>query len=118
MSVDKDYVQIAMSNLNNEKASPELREWSVTILNKLSPVPMKNSLKKELRTVVYVSPSKIPLPEFAGQRCPNLIEQDKNSKNTFEHHNKMFDRFVREYEDCRLKFDGLVKYINDINSIR
>ena len=118
MSVDKDYVQIAMSNLNNEKASPELREWSVTILNKLSPVPMKNSLKKELRTVVYVSPSKIPLPEFAGQRCPNLIEQDKNSKNTFEHHNKMFDRFVREYEDCRLKFDGLVRYINDINSIR
>jgi hypothetical protein len=52
MSVNKDYVQIAMNNLNNDKSTPELREWSVEILNKLSPVPMNSSLIQKLSMAV------------------------------------------------------------------
>ena len=52
MSVNKDYVQMAMDNLNNEKSTPELRQWSIQVLSKLSPVPMNNSLKKELSAVM------------------------------------------------------------------
>ena len=51
-SINKDYVQIAMNNLNNEKSTPELRKWSIEVLNKLSPIPMDSSLKKELSVVM------------------------------------------------------------------
>ena len=116
-TVNKDYVQIAMSNLNNEKSTPELREWSVTILNKLSPVPMNSDLRKELTQFVYAKPSPIPIAPFAKELCPDLIGQDTGRANTIAHHEAMDRKFIEQYEKCRIKFANIVKYINDINTM-
>ena len=115
-TVNKDYVQIAMSNLNNEKSSPELREWSVEVLNKLSPVPMNSNLRNELTKFIYVKPFAIPIPTFAMDLCPDLIGKGKGHVNTVAHHEEMDRRFIEEYEICRTRFESLVKYINEINA--
>jgi len=117
-SVDKDYVQIAMTNLNNEKASPELRQWSVQILNKLSPVPMGGKLRNELASYIYVQPAKIPLPKFAETPCPNLIKTIPPGNKSVDQHNEVDRKFINEYEACRIKFDSIVNYLKKINEIR
>lgn len=114
-TVNKDYVQIAMTNLRDEKASPELRRWSSQILNELSPVPMGTVLEEQLAEPAYITP-KIPVPEFASEKCPDLIRDGANKafENTGEAQ-KTFERFVREYEACRTRYDSLVSYLNDIS---
>ena len=56
MSVNKDYVQIAMDNLNNRNTIPALRKWSIDVLNELSPVPMDRSLKEQLLVPAVMGP--------------------------------------------------------------
>lgn len=118
-AVDKDYVQMAITNLGNNTTSPELRQWSVQILNKLAPVPLSDKLREQLVSSRYIVP-KIPIPNAAAP-CPDLIKQTKNDKfdpADIEYHNRLFGRFIREYEDCRIKHDIIGKYLRDLNNSR
>ncbi len=47
-NLDRDYVQIAISILQDKDSSEGLRTWATEILNKKSPVPLQNSLAKTL----------------------------------------------------------------------
>lgn len=49
-STSKDYVSLAVSILNSKDSPKESRDWAVTVLNKLSPVPVPQSLKIQLGT--------------------------------------------------------------------
>lgn len=118
-AVDKDYVQMAITNLGSKDTSPELRQWSVQILNKLAPVPLSNKLQEQLVKTQYVAP-KIAIPEVAAP-CPDLIKLDKDKPfdpTDIEAHNRLFAKWVRSYEDCRIKHDLLAKYLHDINEMR
>jgi len=118
-AVDKDYVQMAITSLGSKDTSPELRQWSVQILNKLAPVPLSQKLQEQLVTTRYITAT-IPIPKVA-EPCPDLIKQDQGTKidNTdIEAHNRLFEKFVRNYEECRIKHDLLAKYIRDLNSVR
>ncbi len=46
-NLDRDYVQIAISILQDKESSEGLRTWATEILNKKSPVPLQNSLANE-----------------------------------------------------------------------
>jgi hypothetical protein len=46
-NLDRDYVQIAISILQDKDSSEGLRTWATEILNKKSPVPLQNSLASE-----------------------------------------------------------------------
>jgi hypothetical protein len=118
-AVDKDYVQMAMTNLANKETSPELRQWSVQILNKLAPVPLSQKLQDQLVTTQYITPQ-IIIPKVAAP-CPDLIKQDQGKQidpTDLEAHNRIFVRWVNAYEDCRIKHDLLGKYLHDLNKIR
>ena len=49
-AVNKDYVGFAITTLQKEDTSPELRKWSVDVLSKFSPVPFGSKLKQELES--------------------------------------------------------------------
>ncbi len=47
-NLDRDYVQIAISILQDKDSSQDLRAWATDILNKKSPVPLKQILVNDL----------------------------------------------------------------------
>lgn len=47
-SINRDYVQIAISILTNPKSNTELRSWATKILNAKSPIPFQKSLFEQL----------------------------------------------------------------------
>ena len=115
-AVDKDYVQIATGLLQRKDASPELRNWSAKVLEKLSPVPFGAKLQGELASQGFVvtrliEPSPIPMPDSAAL-CPDLIKQ-------YPDPNKLtWEVLLRAYQDCRINHDNFVDYIRDVNASR
>ena len=124
MSVNKDYVKIAMDNLNNQNSSPELRQWSTQILNELSPVPMSGKLRKELGSELIVRPAepvqqiKILIPDLVKDFCPDLIANVKPGGQSAERHAEVDRIFISEYEKCRIKFYYFRTYIDKLNQTR
>lgn len=114
-AVNKDYVQIAVTNLDRKDASPELRKWSVDVLNRLSPVPFGRKLEGELSNrglgnMVYIQPV-IPIPKGAEERCPDIVRSKiPNEKDPLV-------ALATEYEDCRLRLDRLANYLVEIHKI-
>lgn len=106
LSVNKDYVQIAMRNLAEEKSSPELRRWSVDILNKLAPVPFDEELKDQLVINRFIAPD---VPESLRYPCPDILTEER-AKERREPDAKIAATFVVAYEECRMRYDALLEW--------
>lgn len=113
MAVDKDYVQMAISSLAAKDTSPELRSWSVEVLNKLAPVPFGPALKREL-VVVPLTP-RVPIPKEAGALCPDIIGDARRHPNKRPSMEAEYRQFVLEYELCRVRHKEFVRYIRGLN---
>ena len=117
-SVNKDYVQMAITNLDRKDASPELRKWSVDVLSKLSPVPFGKKLENQLAagpapiiSTRYIwQPIKVPA-EFTV-RCPDVM---KGWGHVITDDQAM--KVVRQYNQCRIRHDALIDTIGDYNKI-
>src|SRR5690349_15445507 len=70
-NLKKEYVQVALGILKDEKASKdaEMKEWAIKVLNKYSPVPFTENVLKNL--VLYGAfPIKAPPPELLEPPLP------------------------------------------------
>lgn len=120
-AVDKDYVQMAINNLGNKQASPDLRRWSVQILNKLAPVPISDKLQEQLvvaPSVRLITPT-IALPTKLLVKCPAVTDKMLDSLvNTGEinDHNEAVKKLALDYEECRLKQKGMADYLSHLHN--
>lgn len=110
LSVNKDYAQMAMRNLQNENTSPELRSWSVEVLNKLAPIPFDETLRDQLIINRYVTPD---IPQTLSSPCPDLLKEER-AKDQRLPDDKSAAKFILAYEECRIRYDGLMKWHNDV----
>lgn len=56
-SINRDYVQMAVSILQDQNSSGELRIWATEILNKKAPVPLQENLIKGLNDGIFIFPT-------------------------------------------------------------
>ncbi len=110
---------MAITNLANKESSPELRQWSVEILNKLAPIPLSKKLQDELTFASKINP-RIPLPESA-EGCPDIAKsvlQDAHANKSEDKYSEILFGLAKEYEACRLKHANLTEYISALNAIQ
>ncbi len=97
-SIKKDYVQISIGILLNDKVKDEdLRKWAINILSKNSPVPFSTELKNKLvsREISMYAWRKFPEPPRTLMEPPiELLELNKeneleNSKRLKENQEKI-----------------------------
>lgn len=114
-AVDKDYVQMAVANLDRKDASPELRKWSVDVLGKLSPVPFGKKLENELTAgPIYrerTTWKRIEPPAELMTSCPDLLK----GKGPISQ--KLVKKVLVEYQVCRIKSESMLSWIAEINKI-
>jgi hypothetical protein len=114
-SVSKDYVQIATTILTNEKSSPELRTWSIAVLDTKSPVPFTAKQKEELSergilgAAVVVPQSKIDLPDGVKAPCRDVLAGNPPATREF-----LF-QVLREYGECRARHNVTLEYVAQLN---
>lgn len=70
-STEKDYVALAVSILNAKDSPKESREWATTVLNKLSPVPVPDTLKQQLGSGEGLSASPVQYIPSPPMDCPS-----------------------------------------------
>ena len=58
---NKEYVQMALTILQDNKSTPELRSWAASVMDNLSPVPLSASLRQKL------SSGDLALPQLREQ---------------------------------------------------
>lgn len=113
LSVNKDYVQIAAQNLNDERSSPELRRWSVEVLNKLAPIPLDEKLRGQLIINRFVT---LDLPDDLTSPCPDLRAEEKERIARDGQRSSDTDiavTFVLAYEKCRFKHNQIMRYLSN-----
>ncbi len=84
-SVRRDYVQLALTILQNpdtSKVSPELREWAVDLLNESSPIKLKATAMQSLKSGSVTLPSFSFVPSSA--LTPSLKETLETSLHEFQ----------------------------------
>ncbi|GAO38360.1 hypothetical protein SCH01S_14_00240 [Sphingomonas changbaiensis NBRC 104936] len=117
-AVNKDYVQLAATMLTNKESSPELRKWSVDVLNKMSPVPFTQKQKEVLTGAIVpvfmppVPQNKVGLTKNMRELCPDVI------KNAPKEMTREWMLFVLEkYERCRARHNVMVDYITKYDAL-
>jgi hypothetical protein len=107
-SVNKDYVQMAVDVIAKRDTDPNLRQWSVKVVNKLGPVPITDPA----RTASLVLVHRINLPANLATPCEDLsMLKGKTGADVFK---QMLDD-TEKYGNCRLKHAALVNIIAQVN---
>jgi hypothetical protein len=65
--IKKEYVQIAISNLNNKESSPNMRSWSMEVISEFSPIPFG----KDLRSNIVSGKALFPPPQLPASLSQN-----------------------------------------------
>lgn len=106
-SLEKDYMAIAVSVLNNPntKENINLRSWAVDFISKKSPLQMNDAAKSELKNNLIIV-SRVEIPPNISQPCQELPKLENNKgadilPYILELHS--------QYKDCAARHKALVK---------
>lgn len=101
-SIKKDYVQISIGILLNDKVKDEdLRKWAINVLSKNSPVPFSSELKSKLvsREISIYAWRKIPEPPQELMGAPlELLELNKENESENSKRLKMNQEKIRQLQ--------------------
>jgi len=111
--VSEDYVGFAITTLQKDDASPELRKWSVDVLAEFSPIPFGDEVREELESpAVYINRYIVPrwdMPVNFMEPCPNLLGDEAKFKAATS--GEGLFRLMEEYEGCRLRLEALASSV-------
>lgn len=115
-AIKKDYVQIALDVLKDEKQDKEIRKWAVTVLDKNAPVPFSSKMINKLEGG-YPLLIRMPIPpeEFMSPplKLKSLSKNDTTMTDLLQTINENYGR----YHILAVKYRFLQRWIMDMDSL-
>jgi hypothetical protein len=110
VSINKDYVSLAISIVQNDKSKPESRKWAVEVLNSLAPIKFSQKFIEEIRVSTDFSALKISSTPMA-MLCEKLPKIKGGTDKEIALH--LVDIYSK-YELCALIHAALVNLMKDL----